>query len=205
MSSLPQSQRASAGRGTAQLLYPLSEFYKSAGHPLPGFRPVPGSAIPEPFRRLLVHERDMTPTLEEAWGQKLHVRALRHELRESIYLRQSLLLVEDDKTVTAMGAISIDLDCFSSEARRLIREARVPLGGILRDHGIEHRCKPSLYFELTAGPMIGGEFGVDAGATLYGRRNVMWDSGDRIFAEVVEILPPVNPFAAAPGKDIFRG
>ena len=48
------------------LLYPLSEFYQQLGRPLPEARTLQPEEMPETHRRLLVHERDMTPTLEAA-------------------------------------------------------------------------------------------------------------------------------------------
>jgi len=202
VSSLPKRQELPGGaRRPARPLYPLSEFYKTEGVALPVIREIPPAEIPEPYRRLLVHNRDMTPTLESAWGGKLHVRAVRHERRASVYMRQSLLLLEGDEKIAAMGAISINLDRFPVQARRLILEQHVPLGGILRDHGIEHRCRPAAYFAVAADSIIGKALGVPVGKELFGRRNVMWDAEEQVLAEVVEILPPANPPYLAAGKD----
>ena len=202
MSSLPKRQELPGGASRpARPLYPLSEFYKTEGVALPAIREIPPAEIPEPYRRLLVHNRDMTPTLESAWGGKLHVRAVRHERRASVYMRQSLLLLAGDEKVTAMGAISINLDRFPVQARRLILEQHVPLGGILRDHGIEHRCRPAAYFAVAADAIIGKALGVPVGTELFGRRNVMWDAEEHVLAEVVEILPPAIPPHIAAGED----
>ena len=58
---------AEAGTGTV-LTHPLDEFYRLAKRPLPGIKPVDGAALPEPYRSLLVHERDMTSTLGQFHG-----------------------------------------------------------------------------------------------------------------------------------------
>ena len=42
--------------------HPLDEFYANAGRALPKIEAVDGIAVPEPYRQLLVHDGDMTPT-----------------------------------------------------------------------------------------------------------------------------------------------
>ena len=51
-----------------KLLYPLNEFYEQAELPLPPAIRVEGRDVPEPYKSLLVHERDMTPTIADAYG-----------------------------------------------------------------------------------------------------------------------------------------
>ena len=51
------------------LIYPLSEFYEQSGLSLPSVARVEGQDIPARYRSLLVHEHDMTPTLEDAYRQ----------------------------------------------------------------------------------------------------------------------------------------
>ena len=51
--------------------YPLTEFYARAGRPLPVPEPLAPADVPEPYRRLLVHGNDMTPTLERFHGERI--------------------------------------------------------------------------------------------------------------------------------------
>ena len=46
------------------IAYPLDEFYARSGLTLPPLDQIDGQALPEPYKSLLVHERDMTSTLE---------------------------------------------------------------------------------------------------------------------------------------------
>jgi hypothetical protein len=46
-------------------VYPLDEFYARSGLPLPRIERTSGEEVPEPYRSLLVHQNDMTPTLEQ--------------------------------------------------------------------------------------------------------------------------------------------
>jgi hypothetical protein len=77
--------------------------------------------MPEPYRRLLVHQRDMTPTLEAAYSQKIHLRVLKHSLRDNVFSRQVLLLLEDGVTPVEFGGIRIYLEHLAAEAKRLVR------------------------------------------------------------------------------------
>src|SRR5438034_1010750 len=74
--------------------YPLDEFYAQAGRQLPVIEPIAGEAMPEPYRSLLVHNRDMTPTLEQFHGGTVHLRVLRREERGDFYLREVVLALE---------------------------------------------------------------------------------------------------------------
>ena len=42
------------------LFFPLNLFYEQLGLPLPVIEQVSGAEVPEPYRRLLVHDDDMT-------------------------------------------------------------------------------------------------------------------------------------------------
>jgi chorismate-pyruvate lyase len=185
-------------------LYPLSEFYAGYGLPLPAARRVEPGEMPEASRRLLVHDHDMTPTLESAYGQRLHLRVRKYSYSENVFSRHVLLVLEDE-TVTGMGAIKINLAGFAEDARRLVFEREKPLGAILGTQRIEHSCHPASYFEVTADAMIGEALRVAPGQTLRGRQNVMWRPGGEVLAQIVEILPPLNPFARSATRSATRG
>jgi chorismate-pyruvate lyase len=182
------------------LLYPLSEFYEQAGLALPEVIRIEGREMPEPYKRLLVHERDMTPTLEAAHGQAIHLRVLEYSLRDDVFARQVLLLLEDDGTAVEFGAITIYLEHLSEEARRLVLEKRQPLGSILQTQGIAHESRPTAYLRVTADPAIRDAFGLTGPDVLYGRCNVITNSSQHVLARVVEILPPWKDAVHQEGK-----
>ena len=173
------------------VLYPLNEFYEEAGLPSPPAIQIEGREMPEPYRGLLVHDRDMTPTLEAAYQQKIHLRVLKYWERDHVFSRQ-VLLVTDDESAVEYGGIKIYLEHFPDEARRLILEREQPLGTILRTQGITHASRPAAYLQVTADAAISQVLGLTGPATLYGRRNVLFDPSQRILAQVVEILPPAR-------------
>jgi chorismate-pyruvate lyase len=170
-------------------LHPLTEFYRESGVAAPRVEPIEGSLMPEPYRRLLVHRNDMTPTLEGFCGKKIHLRLLeKHTIGDAMY-RRVILEANGSSTPVEFGAIKIDLARFPEEPRALIVEAYRPLGTILHDYGIRHSSRPTCFFRVVPDKTICEAFGMAAAPTLYGRHNVIYDASERTLAEVVEILP----------------
>ena len=168
---------------------PLSEFYADLGLPLPAIRILHPDHVPEPYRRLLVHDRDMTPTLEAAHRGKIHLRVLRYAADENIVSRLVALAMEDE-TKVEVGAIRIFLHRLPHAARQPILEHWKPFGSILQEHSVTHRCRPAAYFQVAADAMLAEALEVNSSESLYGRRNTIWNSHGEVLAEVVEILPP---------------
>ena len=177
------------------LIYPLDEFYERAGLPLPPMIPVDGHEVPEPYRGLLVHARDMTPTLESAYGRNIHLRVLDRTLAGNVLSREVVLVPEGGSAPVAFGVIKINLEHFSEPARALVLEGQEPLGAILRGQAIAHTSHPNPYFRVTADPLMRKALHLAETCVLYGRRNVILDGAGRTLAQVVEILPPSNGFA----------
>jgi chorismate-pyruvate lyase len=172
------------------LLYPLNEFYEQAGLPLPTARRIHGREMPEPYRKLLVHDRDMTPTLEAAYDRKMNLRVLKYALDREVFSRQIVLVPEGSDSPVVFGAIKIYLDEFPTEARALVLERRLPLGTILGSQAIKHFSHPDAFFEVEADAVISEALGLTGTALLYGRRNILGNATGRKLAQVLEILPP---------------
>ncbi len=171
-------------------LHPLDDFYAQARMPLPLIETVPGQGVPEPYRRLLVHENDMTPTLETFHGQSVHLHVLRRQQRGDFYFREVVLVLEDDATPVEFGAIKINLSLLAPSVRREILEERLPLGHILADCSVTHHCHPKAYLRVQTDSFIQGALRLSHTRRLYGRRNTLVNARERPLAEVVEILPP---------------
>ncbi len=181
-----------ASTGREDRLAPMREFYAAIGRPLPAARFLRGDAMPQPARSLLVHDDDMTPTLERWHKVELTLRTLDRHESASTLSRMVVLESIDDATPAEFGMIRIHLDRFDDEARREITGCRVPLGTILNRRGIAHTCHPSAYFAVTSDELINDALGLAAATTLYGRCNVLLNEAGRPLAEVVEILTPVE-------------
>jgi hypothetical protein len=170
--------------------YPLDDFYAQAGRTLPLITAVSGENVPEPQRSLLVHQRDMTSTLERFHGGRVHLRLLRKELIGDFYFRQVLLVTDEGGKAVEFGAIKIDLSLFEPGARGLIVEAHLPLGRILQERNIFFSSSPLAFFKIESDAFINERLGLTGKHELFGRRNCLRDREGRALAEIVEILPP---------------
>src|SRR5579871_1138044 len=130
------------------IAYPLDDFYAQAGLPLPPIESVPGEEVPEPYKSLLVHQNDMTPTLEKFHRQRIHIQVLSRQRREDFYFREVVLLTDDAEKPVEFGAIKIHLGLFSAAARKHILEERLPLGHILADCVVTHSSRPKAYLRI---------------------------------------------------------
>lgn len=179
------------------LLYPLTEFFHSYD-PVPlAQEEVGGARMPEPYRSLLVHDGDMTSTLEAFHREAIDLRLLDRRRVGDGLLRKVVLVGRQSGKPLEFGAIRIDLAAFESEARWRILEGRLPLGTILARYRVAYTSRPRLFFRLSSDERIERKLELAAPATLYGRQNVLRDAGGRALAEVVEILPPATRRSSA--------
>lgn len=172
--------------------YPLDEFYSQARLPLPAIEQIDGESVPEPYRSLLVHQNDMTPTLEAFHEDTVHIRALTRDQRNGFYFREVVLELNGNGTLVEFGAIKIMLELFPADARQLILAEREPLGHILASCNVVHTSRPKAYLRIQSDNFISEALKLEGEHTLYGRRNTLFDPENRPLAEIVEILPPAN-------------
>jgi chorismate-pyruvate lyase len=169
--------------------FPLDDFYARSGLPLPPIERLTGEQVPEPYRSLLVHDNDMTPTLENFHHAHIHLQILNRERRADFYFREVILRLDESEKAVEFGANKISLLLFPSKARQMILEERLPLGRILKECQIGHHTRPKAFFRVTADDLIARTLGVAAGTELYGRRATIFDPQQRPISEIVEILP----------------
>ena len=172
---------------------PLEEIYLRSGHHLPQLQTVGCLKVPLPYRDLLVHDNDMTPTLEKFHGKTVSLKVMERYLEDNQLLRMVVLVLEDNGTPVEFGAIRIDLNLFENQAIQLILEGNLPLGTILGEQDIPHIGGPTDYFSVLSDPVINRALRLTGTHQLYGRWNVIRDSRKRTLAEMTEILPPVAP------------
>lgn len=159
---------------------------------MPVIEQLPGETMPEPYRTLLVHQNDMTPTLEKFHKDQIHIKALSRNQRNGFYFREVVLQLDGSGQSVEFGAIKIMLDLFPAEARQLILAEREPLGHILASCNVVHSSRPKAYLRIQSDDFINRALKLEGEHTLYGRRNTLFDPVDRPLAEIVEILPPAN-------------
>lgn len=169
--------------------YPLNEIYGRNDRVLPELIPLAGTQMPQPYRGLLVHQRDMTPTLCNFHKSRICIEALQSWRQGSMYYREVLLHSKESGRSLLYGGIKINLSLLPEAAAQKVLDEKEPLGGILADFEVEHSSEPSGYFEIKAGSFIEKKLVVEKGAILYGRRNTLYSPMKESIAEIIEILP----------------
>ena len=168
----------------------LDYFYAKLGLPVPGLEPLESHQVPEPYRQLLVHSSDMTPTLEAFYGQPMRLTVLTREQQEYAYLREVVLKSAQDARPVEYGVIRICLDHLPPPASRRVLEEQKPLGNILQSEAIAHLSWPQAFFAVDSDSHLGHVLHLSRPGRLYGRRNVLLDGSRRLLADVIEILAP---------------
>ncbi len=191
MHATPEESRQALSEALSWLL-PFHYFYEKAGLDLPDFRFLSGDEVPYPYRSLLVHTNDMTPTLAAFHHSRLYLEVHAHEANEDFVMRLvSLRAVATDASVE-YGAIAIQLGGLPPELAAEVVAGRKPLGALLGEYGVEHIGSPLAYFAVPADERIAQALGQQPGEILYGRCNQLLDRDGMVFADIVEILPRSN-------------
>lgn len=151
--------------------------------------------IPQPYRSLLVHDSDMTRTLEQHGGDRAILRPLSTFVSGASYFRRVLLVREKSGRPLAMGAIRVRLDVFPVRLRKKILAGEVPLGRILREGRFAYTSTVKALLAVQPTPDMMGIFWMPESKVLYGRRSEMF-RGTTKFADIVEVLPPVSKLRA---------
>ena len=147
--------------------------------------------MPEPYKSLLVHSSDMTPTLESFYRQPMRLTVLTREQHDYSYLREVVLKSAADSRPVEYGVIRICLNHLPPPASLRVLEEQRPLGNILQSESIAHLSWPQAFFSVQSDSHLGHVLYLAEPSRLYGRRNVLLDGSRRLLAEVIEILAPV--------------
>lgn len=170
------------------LLMPLVFFYGRLELALPPVAFIPGEAVPDPQRHLLVHQSDMTPRLREHHGSDPGLTVISAERTEDYVIREVVLNCEGRPV--EYGAIGIHLEGFPPHVKTMISGGSAPLGAILEREGIPHQSAPTGYFALEADAHMARLLDTAPGTRLFGRCNVLSHLDGTAFADIVEVLPP---------------
>ena len=189
---LKQTTRTSAKSRPNQngLLYPLDLVYTRAGVDMPRVKIVTPKQIPQPYRSLLVHDTDMTLTLERHFGDRVTLRPLSTFTSGRSYFRRVLLVQKYSGRPVEMGAIRIRLDVFNQQLRSKILRNKIPLGRLLRDGKFDYESRVKSYLCITPNSEMMGVFWMREVRILYGRRTEVIHNQTKI-GDIVEVLPLV--------------
>jgi hypothetical protein len=171
-------------------LYPLDVAYSQAGVPPPLVEEISPKDIPPPYRSLLVHENDMTLTLERHFGGRVMLRTLSTFATDLWYTRRVLLVQEYSGRPVEMGASRLKIAGFKPRIRSQILRNEVPLGRLLRDGGVDFKSQPRVFLSVRPNQEMMGVFWMRESKILYGRQTEMFHDAVKI-GDIVEVLPLV--------------
>jgi len=130
---------------------------------------IPAALTPEPYKRLLVHDRHMTVAMEEFHRSPVVVKVLDRKLEGNIYSRKILLKRSDDGAVVQFAVMRFDLDMVLPAVRDEILSERTPLGRILINYNVFRFVDLGAIFRVTAGPAFARLCGCAMGEVTYAR------------------------------------
>jgi hypothetical protein len=160
-------------------------------------RIVAAAAVPEPYRRLLVHEHHMTVALERHYGVPVDLEVLEVQQRGDSYARRLFLRTgwrsgPRQAPVVMAGVMRVLLGYCGEPVRRAILDARVPLGRILIEHRVLRRVENVAFLRVGLTPSLAAAFRCPrVGVFTYGRLALIF-CGDEPAVELLEILAPVQ-------------
>lgn len=176
------------GMPELNLFFPLDLLHEQEGIALPQIERVEGGDVPQPYRQLLVHLNDMTPTLSAFHAREIALRVLGRRIQGDVLFREVVLLAGE--APVEFGAIAIHLSTFTAEARKDIEAGHLPLGTILAKHAVTHVSCPQAFLRVEANAFINDVFGLSGEPSVfYGRRNILSTPEGAVIADILEILP----------------
>jgi chorismate-pyruvate lyase len=150
---------------------------------------VAAARVPQPYRRLLVHEHHMTVTVEAHHGDRVDVRILDRRQTADWYARKILLTRQGDGVVVQYGIMRVHLRFCGPEVRAEIVAGRTPLGRILIEHDVLRRIEPTAFLRVVPGPDLVSWFGLDAPRPTYGRLAYI-HCNEQPAIELLEVVAP---------------
>ena len=177
---------------TASLMWPLNLFYAYYKRDMPEITPLFDWHMPEPYKGLLSHERNMTPTLETFYDSAIHIERLNVVPDREECSREVILRLDTNRQPVEYGASRIFLEALPDTARERICEGQIPLGTVLNQCNCRHTVELSGFFKVKPTPFFANVFSSANGTPLYGRRNRLVALDGTPIAEVCEILPQAD-------------
>jgi chorismate-pyruvate lyase len=165
-------------------------FYSSPAE-LGRFEKASAEAMPEAYRRLLVHNHHMTVTMEEFYGSPVNVRVLQAKREGSHYMRRILLGRQSDQQIVQFGNVRLNFDMLSPEVRGEIESQTAPLGRILIRHNVLREIELVAVWRVTPGPDLQQLFGITPQQITYGRTAIIHCDGEPA-VELLEIAAPLE-------------
>jgi chorismate-pyruvate lyase len=156
------------------------------------FEQISAAEIPQPYRRLLAHNKHMTETVEQFHGSRVDVQVLATRRDDGFYSRKILLKRQSDGQVVQFGIPRLNTAYLDEEVRQEIESETKPLGRVLIDHNVLREVQFSALWKVQPGPDLCQMFGLKVPQTVYGRTALIYCNGEPAI-ELLEIVTPQSP------------
>jgi hypothetical protein len=156
---------------------------------------LPSALLPEPYKRLLVHDQHMTVAMETLHGCSVDVRILARRLEGDVYSRKIVLLKNGTDEIVQFGIVRFDLSYVTPEVRNEILQGETPLGRVLIDHNVLRHIDLGAVLRITAGPGLARDLRMPVGGVTYGRLATIF-CNRRPAVDLLEIPAPFDGTAA---------
>ena len=145
------------------------------------------SDIPEPFNRLLNHNKHMTVTVEAFHGESVSVNVHRHHVRENWYSREITLVTDETKRIVQYGIVRLNISALAPPVWHQIESQDMPLGRVLIEHNVLREVQLCQLWCVQAGPCLAEKMHRVIGQTFYGRTALIYCDGEPAI-ELLEIV-----------------
>jgi len=151
------------------------------------WEPVEVEAMPDSFRRLLVHRAHMTTTLRAYHGAAVELGVLADRLDGDVYRRKIVLTLSSTQRVVEFGIVRIDLRFAPSAVRDSILEGRRPLGEVLIENAVMRSIEPRSYLRFPTPCAMLADAGFPPADAFFGRIGTISCNGERAI-ELLEVV-----------------
>lgn len=153
------------------------------------FTQISAAEVPQPYRRLLAHNKHMTETVEQFHGSKVDVKVLASRRDDGFYSRKILLTRQSDGKVVQFGIPRLNMAYLDEDVRREIESETKPLGRVLIDHNVLREVQFAGLWRVQPGSDLCRMFSLAAPQTVYGRTALIYCNGEPAI-ELLEIVTP---------------
>lgn len=167
----------------------LTQIFAQDPSDLGQWQAVDPDAMPQPYRRLLVHSEHMTVTVETHHGSRVNLRVLDERTNHDWYARKILLTRADTDCVVQFGIMRIDFHHCTPQVRESILKKQTPLGRILIDFDVLRRISPETYLRVVPAGELLADFQLQVSTPTYGRLATIYCEGEPA-VELLEVVAP---------------
>jgi len=151
---------------------------------------VPSETLPQPYRRMLVHNQHMTVAMESYHGCPVAVRILDQRHDGDFYHRKIVLLKSGTETVVQFGLVRFDLSYVTQAVREEILGGQKPLGRVLIEHNVLRHIDLGAVLRIVAGPSLARTLHMPTGGITFGRLATIF-CNRRPAVDLLEITAPL--------------